>query len=201
MRTAAQLVSFHRRAQEEFGARLARVSGEQWNLPTPCDRWAVRGLTNHVVAWNARVPAMVEGEPLGPVDEQDWLGTDPLSAWSTSAATAQRAFEGEGAFDRVVHMPAGDVTARYFVFSRVDDVLTHAWDLARAVGGDERLDAELVVFCLEGLEPLASAMAASGVFAPAVEVSPAASAQVRMLALQGRDCRRAVERSGPGGTQ
>ena len=70
------------------------------------------------------------------------------------------------------------------------DVLIHTWDLARATGLDERLDADEVHRQVVGIESLPAevdeAMRGSGHFGPRVEVPPDADEQSRLLAFMGR---------------
>ena len=70
------------------------------------------------------------------------------------------------------------------------DVLIHTWDLARATGLDERLDADEVHRQVVGVESLPAevdeAMRGSGHYGPRVEVPPDADEQSRLLAFMGR---------------
>lgn len=63
----------------------------------------------------------------------------------------------------------------------------HTWDLARATGQDETLDAELCASMLEGMESFEDAMRSSGQYGPRVEVPADADPQTRLLAFIGRD--------------
>jgi uncharacterized protein (TIGR03086 family) len=67
------------------------------------------------------------------------------------------------------------------------DVLVHQWDLARATGGDERLDPEAVHRLFDGMEAMDESMRSSGHFGPRVDVPADASEQDRLLAFTGRD--------------
>jgi uncharacterized protein (TIGR03086 family) len=73
-----------------------------------------------------------------------------------------------------------------FVGRMIGDALIHTWDLARAVGGDEHLDPDLVPLVSVGLEHLSPAMRAPGRYGDAIEAPAGADAQTRMLALAGR---------------
>jgi uncharacterized protein (TIGR03086 family) len=66
------------------------------------------------------------------------------------------------------------------------DLTVHAWDLARGIGADERLDPELINEVLAFVEPQGEQLAGSGLFAPPVAVSDDADSQTRLLALLGR---------------
>jgi hypothetical protein len=67
------------------------------------------------------------------------------------------------------------------------DLLIHSWDLARATGGDERLDPEAVAAALEGFKPLDEVLHSSGnVFGPKVEPPPNTDLQTELLCFAGR---------------
>jgi hypothetical protein len=62
----------------------------------------------------------------------------------------------------------------------------HAWDLARAIGADESLDAVAVSSCREVVAPVALMFAAAGLYGPVVAVGPDADPQTELLGLLGR---------------
>jgi uncharacterized protein (TIGR03086 family) len=66
------------------------------------------------------------------------------------------------------------------------DLAVHAWDLARGIGADKRLDEELTREVLAFIEPQAEQLASTGMFAPPVAVGEDADTQTRLLALLGR---------------
>jgi hypothetical protein len=68
------------------------------------------------------------------------------------------------------------------------DVLIHTWDLARAVGADDRLDPDLCSFFLSRLPDDSAPGAGSGMFAPPVELAHADAdgPQATLLARMGR---------------
>ena len=184
-----ELVTFFGRAVEEFGARVRAVGDDQWHLPTPDTEWDVSALVNHLVGEARWAPPLLEGSTIEEVGDRfdgDLLGADPKAAWSEAAAEAVAAARRDGALGRTVHVSFGDIPATEYLSQLVSDHVIHAWDLARAVGADERLDPELVEFALGYLGPQADGWRAAGAFGPAVEVPPDADAQSRLLALTGR---------------
>ena len=66
------------------------------------------------------------------------------------------------------------------------DVLVHTWDLARATGQDEALDAEEVAGMYEGILPMDEMLRQSGQYGPRVAVSDDADTQTKLLAFVGR---------------
>jgi uncharacterized protein (TIGR03086 family) len=85
-----------------------------------------------------------------------------------------------------VHLSFGDFPGEEYLGQLTADHTIHAWDLARGIGGDERLDPDLARFVHDFMAPQAAQWAAAGVFAPAVEVPADADPQARLLALSGR---------------
>ena len=76
----------------------------------------------------------------------------------------------------------------------IGDVLVHTWDLARATGLDERLDADEVHRLLVVMEPNDAVMRQGTAFGPKVPCPDDADEQTKLLAFTGRH----VFRIGPG---
>ena len=81
------------------------------------------------------------------------------------------------------------VTAGQYLHESVAEVTIHSWDLARALGTDERLPEVLVEAAWTVFEPQQATLEASGLYASIVPVPADASLQTRLLALTGRDDR------------
>ena len=88
----------------------------------------------------------------------------------------------------VRHPKLGAMTADQLRLLRVNELTVHAWDLARAIDSDDRLDERVVSWLLERLEPLLrSTVATSGLYEPGpADDLPAASPQGSLLRLFGR---------------
>ncbi|MGJ6968880.1 TIGR03086 family metal-binding protein [Streptosporangium sp. G11] len=182
----------YRRALDDFGALVHRIGPEQWENPTPCVDWDVRALVNHVVGENLWAPVLLAGgsaAEVGDAFEGDLLGDDPIKAFDTSAVPAIQAATGVRALDRLVHLPFGDVSGREYVTELFADALIHTWDLARAIGADERLDPELVEACSDWFsdaEPGHRQAATIGEPGEPREEPSGTDAQARLLASWGR---------------
>jgi hypothetical protein len=62
----------------------------------------------------------------------------------------------------------------------------HAWDIARALGGDLMLDPQIADYCLDFWQPMAAGLPSSGFFGAAVAPPPDADPGRRLLSLLGR---------------
>jgi uncharacterized protein (TIGR03086 family) len=134
-----------------FADRLRLVTPSDWSRPTPCSEWDVRALVNHVVGANVRYQMLLAGAPLSEVEATrgtDHLGEHPVAAFCATAAVAADSFRAPGVLDRTFRHAAGERTGRELLLMRIVDVAVHGWDLARALGGDERIDAGVVAVAL-----------------------------------------------------
>ena len=184
----ADMVALFARSVEHFGARLPHI-GDQWTGPTPDTEWDVRALVNHVLNEDLWAPPLLMGMTIAEVGDRfdgDQLGNDPEAAWAEAAAASVAAVSEGGALDRTVHVSFGDISGREYVSQLTCDHLIHGWDLARAIGADERLDPELVDFAYDFLSPQVDGWRSAGVFGPRVDVPAGASRQDQLLALTGR---------------
>ncbi len=176
-------------AMAEFDRRVRAVRPDQWNNPTPCIEWDVRALVNHLVTEQLWAPLLLDGATVDDVGNRfdgDQLGDDPVTAWASAATAARKAFAAPGVLRRSVQLSHGRRPAEGYCQEMTLDLAVHAWDLARGIKADERLDEELVRDVLTFIEPQIEQLAPTGLFAQPVAVGPDADAQTRLLALLGR---------------
>lgn len=184
-----ETLALHAAALDQFSGYVHRVGPGQWAAPTPCTEWTVRDLVNHMTVEQLWVPPLLAGDRIEGVGDEfggDQLGDDPVAAWDDAADEARAAFAEPVALARTVHLSYGDSSAESYCLEMAVDAVVHSWDLARGIGADDVLPAELAEFALEQVEPQAAMLAASGLFAEPVPVSPGADAQTRLLGLTGR---------------
>ena len=183
------LNTLYHRSVESWADRVNGVRADQWDGPTPCRDWSVRDLANHVTYENLWTVPLLEGatiEEVGDRFDGDVLGGDPHQAWKQASEEAVAASAQSGALERTVHLSFGDFPGREYVSQVLTDHVIHAWDLARGIGANDRLEAELVDFAYSYLEPQAEAWRAGGAFGERIEVPSHADRQTRLLAMAGR---------------
>jgi uncharacterized protein (TIGR03086 family) len=179
---------FHRRATDWFGSNVERVRDDQWSDATPCTDWNVRDLVHHLVSEQRWLPPLLAGGTIADVGDSlsgDPLGDDPKGSWRSATDEALSAV-GATPGDRIVHLSYGDVTADHYVNEVATDLLIHGWDLARAIGADETMDAELVELVYQGVKDHVAELKASGLFGPSVTPPAGADRQTELLAIFGR---------------
>jgi uncharacterized protein (TIGR03086 family) len=128
----------HQRAQDVFARVLAHVGPDQFGAPTPCSKWTIGDLIEHVIGGNEYVGRWADS-PIEPPARPD----DVIAAHRTSADAAQGIFAGPDGMSTMFNLPFGQLPGQVFVGIRTADVLTHAWDLAAATGQSTDLDPEL----------------------------------------------------------
>jgi uncharacterized protein (TIGR03086 family) len=153
-----------------FGEAVVAAEG-QWDRRTPCDAWDARAVLEHVIGFHDVLL-------LRPLDfKPDRPRNDPQVRWQLTYRSLAIALE------------SGEVTQldAYRLLPNLSrDVLVHTWDLARAVGADDRLDPVWCESFCAGL-PDPDALVASGMFKAPVAASTESDPQARLLARLGRD--------------
>lgn len=183
------LVDHHRRASVRFDELVHLIADDQWDLPTPCVDWTVRDLVTHVAAENLWTAPLLAGRTIAEVGaayDGDVLGDDPVASHAAAAEPARDAVGAERALDTIVHLSFGDTPATEYVHQLVADHLLHGWDLAQAIGVDDRLDPELVDACASWFASVEDGYRQAGAIGPRAAVAPDADAQTRLLARFGR---------------
>ena len=174
------------RAAAAADAAIAAVRPEQLDAPTPCTEWTVRQLLNHVVGGNKAFASMQTGG--GPVDRTaDHLGDDPVAAFRTSVARLRDVFAADGALEKTVVGPFGEVPGAFLVTMRVNEMMVHGWDVAKATGQHYVCNPVVAERAREvSAALLAQVPAGRSPFAPPVTVEDSAPAIDRLVGLLGR---------------
>ena len=180
----AEAVDRYIKLAEDFGARVEAASDDAWSKPSPCPEWTARDVVAHVLGSQQRILAGLSG------GEPKELGADddPKQAYRASLDAVKEALKDESKLSENVEGPMGPMPLEMLI-GRIlaSDVLVHTWDLARAVGGDERLDQEAVEGAFSGLKPLDAMIRRPGVFGDKVEPPEGADLQTQFLCFVGRN--------------
>ncbi|GAB7192331.1 TIGR03086 family metal-binding protein [Kineococcus sp. NUM-3379] len=178
------------RASDEVERFLAAVRAEDLDLPTPCAGYDVRGLLAHLVAVQGRLAHVARGghfadTPLqvGGVADDGWAG-----AWTAARAGAEDAWADDAVLTRVLRLPWGAHPGAAAGLAYVQELTTHAGDLAAALGRTGELDDHLAAGVLEGARRFLPAEPRGGQvpFGPVVDVPDTAPAWARLAGWTGR---------------
>lgn len=129
-------------------AVLVGVQPDQMSAPTPCASWDVKELVNHIVGGQHFFVAGMQGKPPTGADD-DYASGDYVAAFDDVSGQAVAAFGEDGALERTVTLPFGDMPGMAVMGLATTDTFTHAWDLAKATGQDTDLEPELAAALLE----------------------------------------------------
>ncbi len=174
----------YKKVAGQFTQRANAVPDDAWDNPAPCEGWVARDVVRHLVDW---IPGFFASNaslelPAGPpVDE------DPARAWEVLSAGIQAALDDPEIAAREFEMRMGRYTIEDAVATFcIGDVLVHTWDLARATGLDETIDAGEVHRMVEAMEPIDDLLRQSGQYGPRVDVPDGADEQTKLIAFTGR---------------
>ena len=162
--------------------------------PTPCADWTLGELITHMTAQHDGWAAAAAGDG---GDLSRWQpgppAADPVREYAAAAGRVLAAFGADGVLDRefalaelspLLRFPAAQAISFHFI-----DYLVHGWDVARSLGMDYELEADLLAAAL----PVAQAVPDGeprklGVvpFAPGIQVAGDLSVMDQIVAMLGR---------------
>jgi uncharacterized protein (TIGR03086 family) len=181
---------------ENAAVIVSAVSHEQLGHPTPCPKYDVAALIDHLVEAGNRVAGLGRGQTPPPGDESPHVELAGAPAQLRRAAQeAAAAWDGESALSSTFTMPWGEAyTGATLVDMYLAELATHAWDLAKATRALDKLDGSLALPALDGaramIKPHYRDMVDSGTpFGVEVPVPPNADNWERLAAFMGRDPR------------
>ncbi|SEL10570.1 TIGR03086 family metal-binding protein [Rhodococcus maanshanensis] len=176
------------------GGIIAGLSEQQLDLPTPCDEWDVRAVISHL---NANARAMCShlsgtaDDTSAPLTGDAPATPDPRADFGAAARELTFVLTDDAVLDRSIPLAnSGAASGSIAIGVHFVDVLTHGWDLSRAIGIDYRPAERRVATALKfaGGYPDSPDMRGPGaLFAPARPLDPDAPALDRLAALLGRD--------------
>lgn len=184
MGSSDQPAERHRQVAALFTQKVRAT--RDWDAPAPVDGWTARDVVGHLTEW---LPAFLAAGASVELPRGADVSVDPVDAWQVQVAGVQALLDDPAAAERTLanpHIGAVPLDVAIDRFYTVD-VFMHTWDLARATGQDDRLDAQFCAELLSGMEPMEDAIRSSGQFGPRVPVPDDADAQERLLGFIGRD--------------
>lgn len=167
----------------DFDRRVKAAGTDQWTHPAPCEEWTARDVVAHVTNNLRSVVAGIKGEEPQEVGRDD----DIVAAWVSVKDDLVAALPGAD-LSQTINGPLGPMPADQFIGRIIStDVLVHTWDLARATGGDEELNQQVIGGAYSGLKQFDAVIRRPGVFGPKIEPAPGADLQTEFLNFTGRE--------------
>lgn len=170
---------------------LKAVHAGDLDRPTPCALWSVKDVINHVIGGAAFFAELAEtGEVATGDDDPDWTAGNFNAAFDGASARLVAAFRAQGAMEKVLKMPIGDIPGSVCVWIAAGDIFTHGWDLAKALGQPTDLEPKVAEQLLAQIEPMLGddmrGAEGEAAFGPRVQPAESASAADRLAAFEGR---------------
>lgn len=168
---------------DDFSTRVDTVPAAAWSNQSPCEEWKARDVVAHVIGIHRHFLSVLDGTP-----EPSGDPGDVVPAWAAARSDVETALADPDRAGRVVETPFGMMPFEVFVgrFMSVD-LLIHTWDLSRATGLDERINADAVGHAYAGLKPMDAMLRGPGMFGDKVTPPAGADLQTEFLCFLGRD--------------
>ncbi|MFC9611521.1 TIGR03086 family metal-binding protein [Streptomyces sp. NPDC056938] len=189
-RTAQQMVDFG--PQTRIVARLADgVREDQLDLPTPCPEYAVHHLLGHLLGLTVAF-GDAGRKNLGPTTDTSPRAQRPdiTDGWRDVLAKAlddlAEVWRDPAAWQGMTRAGGVDLPGAVAAMVALDELVVHAWDLAKATGQDYAPDEAALqaahTFLLQSAEG-----PRPDIFGPVVQVEDSATLLDRAVGLSGRD--------------
>ena len=161
---------------------LDKIKGAAQKLDsdTPCDKWDVRELMNHMLETQRYFVGSARGQsvsPPGQTPPSGLLSDDPVSDFKKAREETMNTYG-----DKDVLEKSGPTLG-----IAVADQLLHGWDLAKATGQDTTMPPALAEAAYQMIHGKLTDDQRKGSFKPEVQVDDTASAQDKFLAYAGRN--------------
>src|SRR6476469_6450020 len=157
----------YQRITSQFTDRVRGVPTDAWSNPSPCEGWTARDVVGHLTEW---IPGFFGPHGVTFPDVPS-VQDDPIGAWvSVQSAIATALADPEIAAKQVETPFSTQSLAETVDMIVTGDVFTHTWDLSRATGQDETLDAEQLQRMIAGVSAMPEeALRAQGMFGPRID--------------------------------
>lgn len=170
--SSRQAIDLLPEAARAFAVVLERLPEEVWGNPTPCDRWRVRDVVNHVVAEHRWAPHLLRGESVEEVGDRydgDLLGGSPDAArraWQMAMLGSLQAWAQVEDVEQPVAFSGGTHTAGEYAHQMLLDLTVHAWDVARGGGVSQPVLVDAVGLAFAYEKPRVAQGVTAGIFKP-----------------------------------
>ena len=163
-----------------------RISAEQLDDRTPCVNFTVTGVLEHMIGGAGAFSPMLRGQAPPAAGAQTTTGT-LQDRWRAAMIDLLDAVHSEGAADRTIASPFGEVPGAVFMRFVAFDGLVHGWDLATATkqryAPPDDLVHEVDAFARQAVAP---GMRNGDTFAAETDAPADADALERLVAFSGR---------------
>ena len=189
---------FHRTAVLASVDLVTTVTPGHLHLPTPCAGWDLGDLLAHMTVQHRGFAAAAHGcgadlAVWQPATVAEAVAADPAGTYSAAAADVIEAFADDDALEATFALPEFGAGAAFpgalAIGFHFVDYFVHGWDVARSIGADLQLPADVVAAVLPLALAVPDGKARTGdgaAFAPAITTAGEAPDLDRVLLYLGR---------------
>jgi len=162
------------------------VQPDQFGNATPCAKFQVRDVLDHMIGGAAQFAPQLRGLPMG-TPPSGLSDEDRPAVLKDVLAELLDAARSPGASDHIVNMPFGDIPGSVLLRFLTVDGMSHASDIARGTGQTYEPAEELATAVLESARQLiAPEMRDGDTFAAETPVPADSPALTKLIAFTGR---------------
>lgn len=168
-------------------ALVDRIRPMQLNDPTPCDKFTVHDVLDHMIVLGGSFAYWFRGEDAPELKSPPVYGVVPAKEFRATMDDLLAAVLSDGAMARVIPAPIGEMPGDTFARFVAFDGLVHGWDIATATGLPWDPPAD-VIDAVDGFARAAISveMRDGDTFKDATTPRPNASPLERLAAFSGR---------------
>jgi uncharacterized protein (TIGR03086 family) len=173
-----------RECADAVAATASGIRGDQLGERTPCEKFTVAELLDHLGGTLTSSARAARKEPRP--DEAAASDMSPASV-AESASRAAAAWGDPGAYEGTTEFGPGEMPAGFAATVTLEELALHGWDLARATGRTFAISEEAGQATLGAVEQIAEQARIRGSYGPPVPVPADAPAFHRALGASGRN--------------
>ena len=117
-----------------LSATVDRIQTMQMNDPTPCSKFTVHDVLNHMIVLGGSFSHWFRGEDAPEATAPGVYGWVPAAEFREVMVELLDAVKSEGAMSRTLSTPMGEMPGETFARLVAFDGLMHGWDLASSTG-------------------------------------------------------------------
>jgi len=117
-----------------LSATVDRIQTMQMNDPTPCSEFTVHDVLNHMIVLGGSFSYWFRGEEAPEAKAPGVYGWVPSAEFDQVMTDLLQAVKSDGAMERTLSTPMGDMPGETFARLVAFDGLMHGWDLASSTG-------------------------------------------------------------------
>ncbi len=168
-------------------ATVDRIQTMQMNDPTPCTKFTVHDVLNHMIVLGGSFAFLFRGEAAPELKAPAANGSVPTVEFRKVMDDLLEAVKSPGAMERTISAPVGEMPGSTFARFVAFDGLVHGWDIATAIGLSFELPPAVIASVDEfARSAVTSEMRDGDTFKDATIAPDDASPMERLVAFSGR---------------